>query len=136
MAAETTSGPLFHTISPNAKRPTRLALDLVDLPLAVVDKVVVALHELLELLLIIGGASWIRHHALELAEVGHLHLGDDRPVLLGAEIGHNAHARHADLLAQLRHLEKLVDHRAHLPRLAIHNLANNEHWTLQVGSRR
>jgi Asp-tRNA(Asn)/Glu-tRNA(Gln) amidotransferase A subunit family amidase len=68
-----------------------------------------------------------RHHVLELLEARDLHLRHDRPVTLGAEVGHDAHLRHAHLDAQLVHREKLLDHRPDLARLAVHDVADQHH---------
>src|SRR5262245_2399609 len=67
------------------------ALELVDLPPALVDEIVIALHDPLELLRVRVALPLARHHLLERRHVLHLHLGDDRPVALGGEVGHDLH---------------------------------------------
>src|SRR5262245_63378739 len=85
--------------------------DLVDLPAAAIDEIVIVLHDRFHLFLIALAATSTRlHHLLELIESLHLHLGHDRPVLLGAEVGHDPHLRHAALRAELVHLQELLDH--------------------------
>src|SRR6266498_351927 len=58
-------------------------------------------------------------------------LRDEGPIPLGDEVGHDAHLRHADLRAELGHRQKLLHQRAHLTRLAVHDLANEQHAGLQ-----
>src|SRR5690348_6657411 len=118
----------------SAERPrnTRSYLYSENLALAPIHEIVVALHQLLELLHILTGALRISHHLLELLKIRDLHLRDERPILLAGEVGHDAHFRHADLLAELRHRAKLLEERADLSRLAVHDFAYEVHGALRV----
>src|SRR6266571_4537522 len=100
------------------------AFDLVDLAPAVFDELVILLH----VLAVLPVAAL--PHPLERVHARHFHLGNERPVPLGTEVGHHAHLRHADLGAELGHGQKLLYHRAHLTRLTVHDLANEEHVAL------
>src|SRR6266581_6916406 len=84
-------------------------LNLVDLAPTVVDEIVIPLHYALEFLHVFAVLATPLHHALELGHGRHLHLGDERPVPVGADVGHDTHLRHADLGAQFRHREELLD---------------------------
>src|SRR6185369_719553 len=116
------------------------ALELVDLAPALVHEVVVALHDGLELLQVGLLLALARHHLLERFDARHLHLGDHRPVSLGAHVGHDLHLPHAHLLVQLGHGEELLDQRTHLAGLAVHDVADEQHdgsswgsgWTVQA----
>src|SRR6266581_5944643 len=78
-------------------------LNLVDLTPTVVDEIVIPLHYALEFLHVFAVLGTALQHTLELGHVPHLHLGYERPVPVGADVGHDAHLGHANLGAQLRH---------------------------------
>src|SRR5207249_14483 len=102
-------------------------LDLVDLAPTVVHEIVIPLHYALEFLHVFAVLAAALHHTLELGHVRHLHLGHEHPVPVGADVGHDPHLRHTNFGAQLRHCEELLDQGPYLPRLAVHDLANEEH---------
>src|SRR5947208_15041231 len=107
------------------------AFDPVDLAPAVFYELVIPLHEILKLLHVLAVLpAAALPHPLERVHARHFHLGNERPVPLGTEVGHHAHLRHADLGAELGHGQKLLYHRAHLTRLTVHDLANEEHVAL------
>src|SRR2546428_1816056 len=99
---------------------SRLALNRINLPATVVHQVVVALHNLFELLRIVRTLA----HRQERFETRHFHFGYNGPVALGANVRHDSHFSHASFLAELCHRKELLDHRAYLSRLAIHDVAN------------
>src|SRR5438552_1831185 len=104
-----------------------LALDPVHLASSPLDEVVIALHHLFEFLAQLGRDSLTLHHRLQDIHALDLELGYDGPVTFAGVIGHDAHFAEAGLFVEPGHLEKLVDHRTHLPRLAVHDLANKQH---------
>src|SRR5688572_7980251 len=106
-----------------------LSLDLVDLAPAVFDEIVIALHDVVELLRQLRCDPRALHHFLEPLHALHLELRHDRPVSLGAEIRHHAHFAEARLLVELPHGEKLLHHRANLARLAVHDFADEKHMS-------
>src|SRR5258706_15964823 len=105
----------------------RSALEFVDLPPAELHEVVVALHDVLELLHVLLALALALEHLLERLEARHFHLGDDRPVAFGAHVCEHAHLPHAHLLAELGHGQELLDHRTHLAGLAVHDVADEQH---------
>jgi pimeloyl-ACP methyl ester carboxylesterase len=134
--AEFESSARTHLLTPlpssslgqDAAIPSRF--DPVNLPLPMIHQIVIPLHDLLELLHVRIAPLRRRHHLLELRQIRHLHLRHDRPVLLGAKVGHHAHLRHLHFLVEARHREELVRHRTHLAGLAVHDVANNEHGSI------
>src|SRR5690606_24032567 len=48
-------------------------------------------------------------------------------VTLRGEVGHDTHAGHPGLLAELRHRQELLDHRAYLAWLAVHDFPDQQH---------
>src|SRR6266480_4700258 len=110
--------------------PRCSALDLVDLAPAVLHQVVVALTDVLELLRVLAAQPGSLHHTLELLQILDLHLGDERPVALGAEVGHQAHRRHAGPGAEFVHGLEHRHHGADLARLTVQHFANEQHRDL------
>src|SRR5437016_94669 len=106
------------------------AFDLIDLAPTVLHEIVIVLHDVLEFLHVVTALPATLHHTLEIVHARYFHLGDERPVPFRTEVGHHAHLRHADLRAELGHGQELLNHRAHLTRLAIHDLANEQHAVL------
>src|SRR5439155_13906657 len=109
----------------NPPPPGRL-LDLVDLPLAALHEVVVALHDLRGLRI----RRALAHHLDVLVERLDFLLPHDRPELFAAHVGHHADAADAGVLHQRLHLLEPLHHLAHFARLAVHQLANDVHRTL------
>src|SRR5438445_775224 len=106
------------------------AFDLIDLAPTVLHEIVIVLHDVLEFLHVVTALPATLHHTLEIVHARYFHLGDERPVPFRTEVGHHAHLRHADLRAELGHGQELLNHRAHLTGLAIHDLANEQHAVL------
>src|SRR5688500_11950280 len=103
--------------------------DREDLPTAVVDEVVIPLHDGFELLPRFGIDVV---HGQERSEVLHLVLVHDRPESLAAHVGEDPHPAHAVALHELRHREELLLQRLHLAGLAVVYIANEEHACLTV----
>src|SRR5213595_819162 len=110
--------------------PRCSALDLVDLAPALLHQVVVALTDVLELLRVLAAQTGSLHPTLELLQILDLHLGDERPVALGAEVGHQAHWRHAGPGAEFVHGLEHRHHGADLARLTVQHFANEQHRDL------
>src|SRR5580704_15529870 len=70
-------------------------LDLVDLAFAALHQLMVVLHDLLHFLRILRVLPLSLHHRLERLHARHLHLRDDGPIPLSAEVSHDLHRRHA-----------------------------------------
>src|SRR5262245_42728621 len=96
-----------------------LPLDRVDLPSTMVDEIVVALHDLFELLRFVAVLTH-RHKGFEAWD---LNLRNYGPVSFGTQVRQDSHS-HSFLRTQLLHREKLLNHGTHLARLAIHDVAN------------
>src|SRR2546423_6592819 len=106
---------------------TLFALDLEDLPPPVLDEIVVAFHHFLEFLAQLFRHSLAPHHRLELRHAFYLKVCDESPITLAGEIRHYPHFAVAGLLIEFRHSGKLVNHRTHFARFAVHDFANQQH---------
>jgi hypothetical protein len=60
----------------------------------------------------------------------HLGLGNDGPVTLRADVGHDAHAAHPGIFGELAESRKLLHHFPDLTRLAIHDVSYEKHTVL------
>src|SRR5262245_1932909 len=109
-------------------------LDLVDLALPVLHEIVIALHDVLHLLAVGFAHALAGHHVFERLHVLDLELHDRHPVALADEVGHDPHLPLAALLHHPRHGQRLLDHLADLARLAVHDLANEQHRAPPVPS--
>src|SRR5262245_43027529 len=105
-------------------------LDLVDLPLTVLDEIVIALHHVLHLPGVGLAHPGARHHVVEGLHVLDLELHDRGPVALPDVVGQDSELPLPRLLHELRHGERLLDHWPDLAGLAIHDLANEQHASL------
>src|SRR3989442_14747290 len=89
--------PSALTRSKAMMRRILLCLDLVDLAMSVIDKIVIVLHDSFHFLHRLGIHSRTLHRFFECLHIRHFHFGNERPIALAREVGHEAHLTHAAL---------------------------------------
>src|SRR5262249_15307748 len=89
----------------------------------------IALHDVLGFL----GLGRLARLLRVVGQIGHFRFGDNGPITLRCEVGHDAHRSHTHLLHDFAQLQELLDHRTRLTGLAVHDVANEEHADLPGG---